>query len=50
MLFELLAEIKDEKREHGKKYLLGEVLMCSILAIISRASAYGKIHTLKKTI
>ena len=48
MLFELLKEIKDERREQGKKYLLGEVLMCSILAIISGGISYRKIHTFIK--
>jgi len=47
-LFELLKQIKGEKREQGKKYLLGEVLMCRIPAFISGASPYRKIHTFRK--
>lgn len=45
MLFEKLMEIKDVRREHGKKYGLGEVLMCVIIAMISGAISYRKIHT-----
>ena len=48
MLFELLKEIKDERREQGRKYQLAEILMCSILAIISGAYSYRKIHTFIK--
>lgn len=43
MLSSFLFEIKDHRREQGKRYELGYILMFSILAILSGATSYRKI-------
>jgi len=44
-VFESLQGIKDHRRDHGKKYGLAEVIFGSILAMLSGATSYRKIHT-----
>lgn len=44
MLTSFLFEIKDRRRKQGQQYRLGHVLLFSILAIMSGADSYRKIH------
>lgn len=44
MLESFLFEIKDKRRGQGKQYQLGHILLISILAILSNADSYRKIH------
>ena len=41
---ELLSQIKDPRRAQGKKWQLGPVLLATILAILSGATSYRKVH------
>ncbi len=44
MLTSFLFKIKDHRREQGRRYELGHILFFSVLAILSRADSYRKIH------
>lgn len=41
---ELLSQIPDSRRAQGKKWQLGAVMLATILAVLSGASSYRKIH------
>lgn len=45
MLESFLFQIKDHRRKQGRSYELGHILLFSILAILSGATSYRKIHT-----
>ena len=45
MLINCLKDIKDHRRKKSSIYQLDHVLFCSILAILSGATSYRKIHT-----
>ena len=40
----LLSQIDDPRRAQGKKWQLGPVLLVTILAILSGATSYRKVH------
>ncbi len=44
MLKSFLFKVKDHRREQGRRYELGHILFFSILAILSGADSYRKIH------
>ena len=44
MLKSFLFKIKDHRRKQGRRYELGHILLLSILAILSNADSYRKIH------
>jgi predicted transposase YbfD/YdcC len=44
MLQSFLFRLKDHRRAQGRRYLLGQILLFSILAILSGANSYRKIH------
>ncbi len=44
MLKSFLLKIKDHRRKQGRRYELGHVLLFSVLAILSRADSYRKVH------
>jgi predicted transposase YbfD/YdcC len=44
MLTSFLFKVKDHRRKQGQKYQLGYILLFSILAIISGADSYRKVH------
>ncbi len=44
MLQSFLFEIKDHRRKQGVRYQQGHILLFSIMAILSGASSYRKIH------
>lgn len=46
---ELLSQIKDPRRAQGKKWQLGPVLLATILAILSGATSYRKVHGFMQT-
>ncbi len=41
---ELLCEIPDSRRAQGKKWQLGPVMLATILAVLSGATSYRKVH------
>ena len=41
---ELLSQIPDPRRAQGKKWQLGPVLLSTLLAILSGATSYRKVH------
>ncbi len=41
---ELLSQIPDPRRAQGKKWQLGPVLLATILAVLSGATSYRKVH------
>ena len=43
-LLELLSQIPDPRRAQGKKWQLGPVMLATILAILSGATSYRKVH------
>ena len=45
MLDSFLFQIVDHRRAQGRRYELGHILLFSILAILSNATSYRKIHT-----
>ena len=45
MLESFLFNVPDHRRKQGQRYRLGHVLMLSILAILSHADSYRKIHS-----
>ena len=49
MLQSFLFKIKDHRRAQGRRYLLGHLLLFSILAILSGAVSYRKIHLFIQT-
>ena len=48
MLQSFLFEIKDHRRDQGKRYQQGHILLFSILAILSGATSYRKIEAFIK--
>ncbi len=46
---ELLSQIDDPRRAQGKKWQLGPVLLATILAVLSGATSYRKVHGFIKT-
>lgn len=44
MLESFLFKIKDHRRKQGQRYALGHILLLSILAIVSGAGSYRKVH------
>ena len=44
MLQSFLFKIKDHRRQQGRRYQLGQILFFSILALLSNATSYRKIH------
>jgi DDE_Tnp_1-associated len=44
MLKSFLSKIKDHRRKQGRRYELEHILLFSILAILSGATSYRKIH------
>ena len=44
MLKSFLSRIKDHRRKQGRRYELEHILLFSILAILSGADSYRKIH------
>ncbi len=48
MLYEHLREIKDGRRGQGRRYDLAGILVCSILALMSDAHSYRRIHSFIK--
>jgi DDE_Tnp_1-associated len=49
MLVESLKLLKDTRRKQGTRYDVGGIVTCSILAILSNATSYRKIHIFIKT-
>jgi len=49
MLYSLLCKIKDHRRGQGRRYLLGDILFFSILAILCGATSYRKAQAFIKT-
>jgi predicted transposase YbfD/YdcC len=45
MLQSFLFKIKDHRRKQGQRYQLGHILFFSVLAILSDATSYRKVHT-----
>jgi hypothetical protein len=41
---ELLSQVPDPRRAQGRKWLLGPVLLATILVILSGATSYRKVH------
>jgi predicted transposase YbfD/YdcC len=48
MLYDLLFKIKDHRRGQGRRYLLGHILFFSVLALLSGATSYRKVHAFIK--
>jgi predicted transposase YbfD/YdcC len=48
MLASFLCNIPDHRRKQGRRYQLGPILLCAILAIASNADSYRKIHSFIK--
>ncbi|MCP4542227.1 MAG: transposase family protein [Chloroflexi bacterium] len=48
MLASFLFKVKDHRRKQGRQYQLGHILLFSILAIVSGADSYRKVHATKK--
>jgi hypothetical protein len=49
MLMNFLRDVEDHRRGQGKRYDLAGVLMCTILAGLSGAHSYRRIHVFIKT-
>ena len=49
MLQSFLFRIKDHRRRQGQRYALGHILLFAILALLSGATSYRKIHAFVKT-
>ena len=49
MLHSVLSKIKDHRRRQGQRYALGQILFLAILALLSGATSYRKIHAFIKT-
>jgi len=48
-ILNLLSQIPDHRRSQGKKWQLGPVLLATILAILSGATSYRKVHRFIET-
>ena len=48
MLKSFLSAVKDNRRNEGKRYKLGDILLFSIFAVLGGAVSYRKIHTFIK--
>lgn len=48
MLASFLCNIPDHRRKQGRRYQIGHILVCAILAIASNADSYRKIHSFIK--
>jgi len=46
---DLLSQIPDPRRAQGKKWQLGPVMLATILAILSGATSYRKVHRFIET-
>jgi hypothetical protein len=46
---DLLSQIPDQRRAQGKKWQLGPVLLATILAVLSGATSYRKVHRFIET-
>jgi hypothetical protein len=44
MLSSFLFKVKDHRRKQGRQYELGHILLFAILAILSGADSYRKVH------
>jgi hypothetical protein len=44
VLVSFLFKIKDHRRKQGRRYELGHILLFAMLAILSGATSYRKIH------
>ncbi len=44
MLESFLFQVKDHRRKQGRRYELGHILLFTILAILSGATSYRKVH------
>jgi len=49
MLQSFLFKINDHRRQQGRRYQLGHILLFSVLAILSNATSYRKVHTFIKS-
>lgn len=49
MLQSFLFKIKDHRRQQGRRYQLGHILLFSVLAILGNATSYRKVHAFIKT-
>jgi len=49
MLQSFLFKIKDHRRRQGQRYALGHILLFAILALLSGATSYRKIHAFVET-
>ena len=49
MLQSFLSKIQDHRRRQGRRYALGHILLLAILALLSGATSYRKIHAFIKT-
>ncbi len=49
MLQSYFQEVKDVRRRQGQRYDLGNVLLLSVLAVLSGADSYRKVHLFIKT-
>ncbi len=45
MLDSFLFQVEDHRRKQGRRYELGHILLFTILAILSNATSYRKVHT-----
>lgn len=48
MLQSFLFEIKDHRRQQGRRYQLGQILLFSVSAILGNATSYRKVHAFVK--
>jgi len=46
---DLLSQIPDPRRAQGKKWQLGPVMLATILAILSGATSYRKVHRFRNS-
>jgi predicted transposase YbfD/YdcC len=49
MLQSFLFKIQDHRRQQGRRYQLGQILLFSVLAILGNATSYRKVHAFIKT-
>src|SRR4030067_2086652 len=48
MLQSFLFQIEDHRRQQGRRYQLGQILLFSVLAILGNATSYRKVHAFIK--
>jgi predicted transposase YbfD/YdcC len=48
MLQSFLFKLKDHRRQQGRRYQLGPILLLSVLAILGNATSYRKVHAFIK--